>query len=288
MFSIGEFSKITGMTIKTLRFYHERGILIPARVEAGSGYRYYDHRNVETARVIGALREYSFSLEEIAEILKDHRDDADLLEFLEHRKNSIEQRVRRDREILSSINIIIQREQAARTMSSSTTHSIEEKVLPSIRVAGIRMTGRYQEIGSGFSRLGKSLGRHISGTPMCLFYDDQYRDIDADFEPCMPVRQIVESPGIHVRELAGGRCLSLVHQGPYSELSRSYQKLIEHAKSRGLTLRVPSREIYLKGPGMIFKGNPQKYLTEIQILIDDTSAPAESIVRANESTASGN
>jgi DNA-binding transcriptional MerR regulator len=62
MFTIGEFSRITGLTIKTLRFYHERGLLVPARVEFGPGYRSDDERNVETARPILALRECEFSL----------------------------------------------------------------------------------------------------------------------------------------------------------------------------------------------------------------------------------
>jgi effector-binding domain-containing protein len=43
-------------------------------------------------------------------------------------------------------------------------------------------------------------------------------------------------------------------------------------KSRGYELEVPCREVYLKGPGMIFRGNPQKYLTEIQMLLKGNGA----------------
>jgi len=42
MFSIGEFSKITGWTVKTLRFYHEQGVLAPSYIDEETGYRYYD------------------------------------------------------------------------------------------------------------------------------------------------------------------------------------------------------------------------------------------------------
>ena len=42
VFSIGEFSKITGLTVKTLRFYHEQGLLHPTHVDSETGYRYYD------------------------------------------------------------------------------------------------------------------------------------------------------------------------------------------------------------------------------------------------------
>jgi effector-binding domain-containing protein len=44
---------------------------------------------------------------------------------------------------------------------------------------------------------------------------------------------------------------------------------MEYLKAKRLKTALPIREIYLKGPGMIFKGNPKKYLTEIQYLIGE-------------------
>ena len=68
--------------------------------------------------------------------------------------------------------------------------------------------------------------------------------------------------------LPGGRCLSLIHLGPYREIGRSYQRVFANIRERKLEPLVPSREIYLKGPGMIFKGDSNKYLTEIQLFIE--------------------
>jgi effector-binding domain-containing protein len=238
-------------------------------VESGSGYRYYDQRNVDTARTIVALRGFGFGLDEVAEILRDHSDEADILSFLEKRKQTLNDRVARDRELVSSIDRIIQREMEARQMSQQTVFEIEEKTLQSILIAGIRMKGRYEDCGKGFAKIGRSLGRHISGKCLCLYYDGEFRDEDADFEPCMPVRKLVRADGIDVRELPGGRCVALVHRGAYNELGRSYERLIKYVKEQGYAMQLPTREVYLKGPGMIFKGNPKKYLTEIQILIGD-------------------
>ena len=87
-------------------------------------------------------------------------------------------------------------------------------------------------------------------------------------EPCFPVKPTAKpAAGISLHELPGGRCVALLHQGPYEELGRSYEKLFAHIKQHGFTPQLPSREIYIKGPGMILRGNPKKYLTEIQILI---------------------
>jgi effector-binding domain-containing protein len=48
-------------------------------------------------------------------------------------------------------------------------------------------------------------------------------------------------------------------------LGRSYAKILKEADERKLKLNLPTREVYVKGPGMIFKGNPKNYLTEIQL-----------------------
>jgi effector-binding domain-containing protein len=100
-----------------------------------------------------------------------------------------------------------------------------------------------------------------------LHYDTEYKEEDADFEACMPIRKGTPREGISVRELPGGRCAALLHKGPYDELGRSYAAILSYIHQQQYSVEVPTREVYLKGPGMIFKGNPKKYLTEIQILI---------------------
>ena len=105
---------------------------------------------------------------------------------------------------------------------------------------------------------------------MMLYHDSEHRETDADFEVIMPIKKGESTDEIKVYELAGGRCLSLMHKGPYEELSRSYPQILDYAKDNGIKFLLPSRAVYHKGPGMIFKGNPQKYLTEIQLMIDES------------------
>jgi effector-binding domain-containing protein len=100
---------------------------------------------------------------------------------------------------------------------------------------------------------------------MCLYFDGEYREDDADFEPCIPIRKEVAVDGVSIRTLPGARCLTLVHRGPYEQLGRSYAKILKQARERKLNIVLPTREVYVKGPGMIFKGNPKNYLTEIQL-----------------------
>jgi DNA-binding transcriptional MerR regulator len=267
MFTIGEFSKISGIPVRTLRFYHEKGLLVPSAVDVETGYRSYDERNVEVARVIVALRNLEFSLEEIAEILAGATDDSDILAHLERQRVSVANRLQHYRDVLQHIDQIIheQREAREELKMSKNGYEIQEQRMESIIVAGMRMTGRYEEIGDGLGKLYRRIGRYAAGKPLCLYYDCEYREEDANFEPCVPLKKTIHVDGVAVRELAGGRFVTLIHVGPYQELGRSYARVLKYAKDRGYEVSLPTREVYLKGPGMIFRGNPRKYLTEIQL-----------------------
>jgi len=144
---------------------------------------------------------------------------------------------------------------------------IQEKTLEPVLVAGLRYQGRYDEVGEKLGKIARAMGRRMSGKPMNLYYDEEYKETDADIETCIPVSQGEDSGEIKVHELAGGRAVTLIHKGPYETLTRSYEKISTYVKEHGYSVKPPSREIYQKGPGMILKGKPENYLTEIQMLI---------------------
>jgi DNA-binding transcriptional MerR regulator/effector-binding domain-containing protein len=264
-YTIGEFSQITGLSVKTLRFYHEKGILAPSSVDESSGYRFYDETKIEKARIIMQLRQMEFSIEDIGAVLGKCEDEADILNYLERQKQFLQQRISEDRDIVSSLAKIIDREKSARKTLEECGFKVGEKAVEPMLVAGIRMKGKYSECGTGFARLGKAIGRHICGPALCLYFDGEYVEDGANFEPAFPIRKSVEAEGVSVHELPGARCLTLVHKGPYEQLGRSYAKIMKHAGEQKLNVVLPTREVYLKGPGMIFKGNPKNYLTEIHL-----------------------
>jgi effector-binding domain-containing protein len=151
---------------------------------------------------------------------------------------------------------------------AESSFEVQETALPRVLIAAVRMKGRYQDCGQAFGKIGKALGRFIAGAPFLLHHDTEYRDTDADFEACFPVKpQAKAVAGITIRELPGGRSFTLRHKGPYDQLGPAYARILGTLKAKGCVALVPTREVYLKGPGMIFKGNPRNYLTEIQILV---------------------
>ena len=266
-FSIGEFSRMTALSIKALRLYHEKEILIPDEVDESTGYRYYSETNYNSARSIRILKELRFTLAEIKEILAECSDETDMLTYLQDKLGDVRREINRYRAISRSIELILQAEKE-RPMNKEHAFEIEEKEVETLLIAGHRMKGRYGDVGKGFKLLGKALGRNINGKPMTLYYDAEYKEDDADFEACFPVRKGKDAEGVSVRELKGGKCVSLIHAGPYETIGESYKKVFAYINEKGYTPQVPTREVYLKGPGMIFKGNPNNYLTEIIVIIE--------------------
>lgn len=262
---IGEFSLVARLSVKTLRFYHEEGLLLPSRIDPVTGYRYYDEAGAGRAAAIRELRALDFSLEAIKEIFALCEEDEDIVPFLEKRGEEIARKIDEYRSMRGMIEDFLERQKEI--MNMSVDKHIVEKELPELTVAGIRFKGRYEQVGAYFGPLMKRAGRYATRGPMTIYHDSEYRDEDADIEVCVPVRRAVNDGEVVSHVLAGGRAVTLVHQGPYATLPEPYRRVWEYLKEHGLGAGVPSRELYQRGPGLIFAGNPRKYLTEIQVLV---------------------
>jgi DNA-binding transcriptional MerR regulator len=74
--SIGEFARRSRLSLKALRLYDERGVLVPSRVDQASGYRYYDTAQLEEARLVVMLRQLQLPLATVKELLACDPADA--------------------------------------------------------------------------------------------------------------------------------------------------------------------------------------------------------------------
>lgn len=93
LFTIGEMAKLHNVTMKTLRYYDEIGILEPIEVDASNGYRYYSTEQFEQLNTIQYLKKLGFPLKEIKSHL-DYRDIGGFLELLEKQKKLTEQKIK--------------------------------------------------------------------------------------------------------------------------------------------------------------------------------------------------
>lgn len=265
-YQIGDFSIISRLSIKTLRYYHECGLLEPAFIDESSGYRYYDQECLERVKIINELKELDFPLKEIKEILECCRDDSELLSYALQKSGEIKEKIEKYDQMLKKLEtFILQTRQVEEPIPMNTEIIIKE--IPEILIASIRFKGKYQDVSQAFGSLFKNYGRYCCGAPFSLYYDNEYKEDGAEIEACVPVRAAVESEGIKCRRLPGGKAVTVIHKGPYETLGQAYQLLFDYLNENKRQMQIPYREVYLKGPGMILPRSPKKFITEIQVLL---------------------
>lgn len=261
MYRIGEFSKIIGVTIKALRYYDDIELLSPAYVNEENGYRYYDENNYQKALWIKSMKKYNFTIKEIQEVLPNINSNDDLADFLLEKQDHIESQILSMKQLHKQIAAEVSFLKEVKQMAN--IQKVEVVNIANKLVASVRYKGRYDEMGKYIGVLYKYVkGKGIS-EPFALYYDETYKEENADIEVCVEVKAPINKGEVKTREIIGGDFASVKHIGPYDTIGDGYKAVADYMTEHKLEANVPSREIYLKGPGMLFKGNPNKYETQI-------------------------
>ena len=261
MYKIKEFSKITKLTVKALRYYDQENILIPSYRDEESQYRYYDENDFKRAEAILLLRSLDFSIAEIKDVLVSLDNAADLSYYLEEKKTMIADRINLEKELIRKIDLYMNPKERE---DISMNYEIVVKEFQPITVVSIRYKGKYSDVGKYIGRLYKAAGGNASGAPFNCYYDEEFKE-EADIELCVPTKKLISAGEINGKELPRIKAICTTHIGSYESINLAYKAILDHAAKHNLKCLTPSREVYIKGPGMIFKGNPNKYVTQIII-----------------------
>lgn len=213
MYQISEFSRITGLTVKALRYYDGQGLLKPS-ARGENGYRYYSDGDYEKARLIALLRELDFSIAELRDVLQSDDYQEDLPAYLQEKKAMIAQRMRWERQILRKIDAYAN---PGAGEPRGQAYQVQEKDFPAVMVASIRYRGAYSDAGKHIGRLMKALRGKALGPAFQCYYDPDYREI-ADIELCVPVEEGCPASGVKLRRLPAFHALCTTHVGPYHTL----------------------------------------------------------------------
>lgn len=267
MLSIGEFSKINRITPKTLRHYEKLGLILPAKIDDWTGYRYYRSDQLPLIRRILLLKEMGFSLNEIREIL--NRQDQ-LGEWLHNRKEELSRELKQTRMRLDRVKEYLVCLEGGQDMS----YHVELKSLPGVTVACMRTRvdsyDRFFEIVPLMGEYMQSVGAVCREPFYCftIFHDGEYKERDIDVEICEAVVASCEdSEKIKFKPIkAVDQAACLMHKGDYASLGESYNALFLWISEEGLVLSGPPRESYIDG--IWNKENPEDWLTEIQVPVE--------------------
>lgn len=261
-YRIGDFAIVTQNSIKVLRRYHTDGLLVPSRVDEETGYRFYDQSLIERARAITMLRNWNFTLREVGEILRDYQDDEMVIDVLDRKRAELKVDIRRLKGMEKDLSMFIAREKEYENMKNEIEFVV--KNIPEMPIVVTTYSGDFTECGPAIGRVYRTAGSRAAG-PCFSRYSAEEGHEKEDVEVCLPVKSRIEREEVEYRILEAARVISIIHEGPYDRLGDSYRRLVDYRQENGLSMNGPWREIYIKGPGMIFRRNPDKYITELQM-----------------------
>lgn len=147
--------------------------------------------------------------------------------------------------------------------------SIEIREMEPVRVAFMKYRGNAAEANKVFPNVFKSIRGKSNGAPLFRYISIDPQTKMGDMELCVPTEEVPAGNGVEVKELSRMKALCIIHIGSYDTLNCAYEAADRYAAEHQITLGTPFQEVFIKGPGMILKGNPEKYITEIQFPIKE-------------------
>ncbi|MBB6670191.1 MerR family transcriptional regulator [Cohnella nanjingensis] len=290
MLRIGEFASLNKVSVKTLRYYDEVGLLKPAHIDEQTGYRYYSAQQLPQLHRILMLRDFGFSLQQIATLLGSGQADRIVLAMLEQRAGEIEDAIRSEQDQLSRIRALMGGIRSGFGQAPGALEVLVKEV-PALPVLSLRDTlsdygqqGRLWEELVGYAqRYGMAIGTAIAlyghtaeeGERLAVdAYDPNDKaDDEADdvsdgvpIEVALPLGEPVppENGRIRVRQLpAVSEMACVIQRGGHAELRQAYASLQDWMERGSYRPSGPAREIHHVG----FKEtlDVSEHLTEVQI-----------------------
>ncbi|MCM3885498.1 MerR family transcriptional regulator [Frankia sp. R82] len=247
--SIGDFARATHMTVKTLRHYHQTGLLEPARVDPDTGYRRYSTGQIPVAQVISRLRALDMPLAEIQGVLSAP-DPRARNERIAGHLSRLEEQLGRTQSAVAALRDLL-----TAPRPGDVSARIELRSVPAIPAAVITDVVGAEEsvvwLQGALGELHATLTAQdvpASGPAGGLFTDEvftHHRGQVTIFVPCAePVRPMgrVVAGSIPPVELA-----VIEHAGPAADVDRTYGTLAAYVARHALTVDGPIREYYLVG-----------------------------------------
>ncbi|WP_206458867.1 MerR family transcriptional regulator [Anaerovorax sp. IOR16] len=269
MFKIGEFSKLTQVTIRMLRYYDEVGLLKPAQIDSWTGYRMYSVEQIPILNKIIYLRDSGFSVAEIA-IVINSEDNNFIMEQLDNKFLEIKKIIQSEQEKLRKITLA---KSEILHKKSDMHYNVTIKSVPSYQVLSLRkIIPDYFAEGELWKELfafAEQQQISVSSDTFTIYHDAEYKEKNVDVELCMPVKKVGKSIGdfsYRNTELVSIMACTMVY-GEFSNIAGAYLAFARWLQKNSFyKMGEQSRQIVHRGPWN--EKDPQKYLVEIQIPLE--------------------
>ena len=270
--TIGDFSRASHLSVKTLRHYHQVGLLEPSEVDPDSGYRYYSENQIPVAQVIRRLRGLQMPVAEVRFVLAA-ADSGTRNRLIGEHLDRLEQELTQTRSAVDELRALLER--------PVTPEPIEHRTVPATPAAGIhQMVDRDDALPWWQGALGElkatlvAQGLTAAGVSGGLYAGEIFQHGRGEATVFIPVEGPVKAIGRVVPLVIPGAELAVAHHhGSLSDIDITYGNLGAYVMKHEISIDGPLREYYRAG--ILDAGDPREWETEIgwPIFRSDSQAP---------------
>ncbi|HRF93944.1 MAG TPA: MerR family transcriptional regulator [Aggregatilineales bacterium] len=273
MLKISEFSKLTYIPVKTLRYYDEIGLFSPAQVDKFTGYRYYSMTQLPRFYRLMALKELGFSLEQIKHLLDENINLEQLRGMLRLRQSEMHQQLKAHQRQLQYVENTLKLIELEGNMSN---YDIILKSVPAFRAVlvmgitptwdelGITLDAMFDKVAEAIQTSSAKMSDNPAECGVTIYHDKEYKNTDIELEAAMGViGDLTPTNGAIVKMMpAVEQVASVIHHGEFATMRNAYDAVMRWIDANGYEICGGNREInleYERG------GDQSKYVTEIQV-----------------------
>lgn len=260
LYRIGLFAQMNRITVKALRFYEEQGLLLPAKIDGESGYRYYTMSQMETLHRILALKEAGFTIED----MKQLDASGDERSFLLRKKNAILEKIAQLTLQLSRIDGYLMSE------GHPLSAPVMVKTIPAVVCATMeRRIDSYDALFDIMPELGgymEEAGCVCALPEYCFtqYLEPGFQEAQILVEVCEAVTEKKADRGcLRFRTIPETRAACIYHKGSYRDFPKTYEVILRYIEENGYEICGNIRESYIDG--VWNKDSEDEWLSEIQI-----------------------
>lgn len=264
MLKIGDFSKLSRVSIRMLRHYDEINLLKPIKIDEFTGYRYYSEEQLPVMARINALKDMGFSLAVIREILRCYNNKEELEQYLRVRYAELVEVSEQTAQRLRFLETAIERLRKDENMN----YNVVLKTLPERQVASVRkIIPRYEQEGILWNILFQETS-HLKlvlaepGYMSAIFHDKEYKESDVEVEVQATVKgNYPNTENVLFKIEPEVTVASIIFKGSYEQFNDVYASLATWVEANGYEYCGPMFNIYHVSPHDT--KNPEEFVTEV-------------------------
>jgi len=249
--AIGDFSKMTYLSIKALRRYHDMGLLVPADVDPSSGYRYYEPSQVPVGQVIRRFRDLGMPLEQVKQVIEAD-DQSERNEIIVGHLRQMESALQQTQETVASLRQLLEQPRAPLPLA------VEYRSVVPTGTLAIRESVAWDHLEEWWVAAFKELQGALATTKAtrtgpngALYPSELFEEELGEVTAFIPVAAPPEwprseQPGrVQTAEIPGAEYALAVHVGAFADLDQTYGALGTFVAEREIGLRGTIRENYI-------------------------------------------